>query len=118
MSDEALFLEVVICLATIDIALLIFQFFHRLLLEDLMPAFSLQSLRHCRYTLSANAEQHKHSGIRTGHSILNLRNLVEVLGVGQAEGAHTKSMSRFLEVPLEIFPVRDLCQSSRHTCIA
>lgn len=48
MSDETLFLKVIICLATIDIALLILQLLHRLLLEDLMPAFSLQSLRHCR----------------------------------------------------------------------
>jgi len=45
------------------------------------------------------------SGVRTSHSILNFRNLVEVLGIGQAEGAHTECMSRFLEVPFEIFPV-------------
>jgi hypothetical protein len=44
--DEALFLEVVICLAIIDIALLVLQLFHRLLLKYLMPTFSLQSLRH------------------------------------------------------------------------
>src|SRR6266478_4840603 len=50
MSDEALFLEVVIRLAIIYIALLILQFFHRLLLEDLKPTFSLQSFCHCKGT--------------------------------------------------------------------
>jgi hypothetical protein len=48
------------------------------------------------------------SGVRTSHSILNFRNFVEVLGIGQAEGAHTECMSRFLEVPFEIFPVAKL----------
>ena len=46
LLDEALFLEVVICLAIIDIALLIFQLFHRLLLEYFMPTFALQSFGH------------------------------------------------------------------------
>ena len=51
MLDEALLLEVVKCLAIIDIALLIFQLFHRLLLEYFVPTFSLQSFRH--YTSNA-----------------------------------------------------------------
>jgi len=44
------------------------------------------------------------AGVRTGHGILNLGNLVEVLCVRQAKSAHTECMSRFLEMPLKIFP--------------
>jgi len=40
-----------------------------------------------------NAEQHKRSKERTSHGILDLRNLMEVFCIGQAEGAHTKRMS-------------------------
>jgi hypothetical protein len=53
-------------------------------------------------------------GVRTSHSILNFRNLVEVLGIGQAEGSHTECMSRFLEVPFEIFPVTNVSIVSPH----
>jgi hypothetical protein len=53
------------------------------------------------------------AGVRTSHSILNFRNLVEVFGIGQTEGAHAECMSRFLEVAFEIFSVTNQCQSSR-----
>lgn len=93
MSDEALFLEIIISLATIDITLLIFQLFHRLLLKDLMLAFSLQSLRHFKVCIKSMRSKHKGGEIRTSHSILDLRDLVKVLGIGQAKSAHTKGMS-------------------------
>ncbi len=44
--------------------------------------------------------------VRTGHGILDLGDLMEVLRVGQAKSAHTKRMPRLLEVPLEIFPTQ------------
>ena len=43
---------------------------------------------------------------------------MEVLGIGQAKSAHTKRMSRLLEVALKVFPVTISCQSSDHTYIA
>ena len=105
MSDETLLLKIVICLAIVDVALLILQFLHRLLLKNLVPSLSFQPLGHCRWGRKrAMGNRANAAGLRTGHGILDLGNLVEVLGVGQAKSTHTERMSRFLEMPLEIFP--------------
>ena len=74
------------------------QISHADLLASIVPPLD-------KYESGHNAEYTNIVEVRTSHSILNFRNLVEVLGVGQAEGAHAKCMSRFLEVPFEIFPV-------------
>ena len=48
-SNKSLFLEILVCLAVVDIALLVFELFHGLLFEDLIPTFSLELLSH--YTI-------------------------------------------------------------------
>ena len=42
--DETLLLEIFICLAVVDVALLVFELLHGLLLEDLVATFSLKLL--------------------------------------------------------------------------
>ena len=46
--DEALFLEVLVRLAVIDVALFVFELFHSLLFEYLVPTFPLEFLCHWR----------------------------------------------------------------------
>lgn len=44
--DKTLLLEVLVRLAVVDVTLLVFQLFHRLLLKDLIPTLSLELLGH------------------------------------------------------------------------
>ena len=44
--DETLLLEVLVRLAIVDVTLLVFQFFHCLLLENFISTFSLELLGH------------------------------------------------------------------------
>lgn len=46
-SDQTLLLEVLIGLPVVHVALIILEFFHRLLLKDFMPAFLFQLFGNC-----------------------------------------------------------------------
>lgn len=46
LSNKALLLEIIIRLSIVDVAFIVLQLLHRLLLENLLLSFPLQLLRH------------------------------------------------------------------------
>lgn len=83
--DDPLLLQIFVCLAVVDISLVVFQLFHCLLLEDLVATFLLELLCECKGVL--------YSG-----------NFMEVLGVRKTQGAHAEGVSGLLEMTIEVFP--------------
>jgi hypothetical protein len=46
--DETLFLQIFVSFTVVNIPFVVLQFLHSLLLKNLVSAFALQPIRHCR----------------------------------------------------------------------
>lgn len=119
-------LQVLVRLAVVHVALLVLELLGQLGVAELGAAFLLELLGDCaegrvrrgsgELSWSARHRQRvRREGKgrrRTRNGVLDARDLVEVLRVGQSERAHPESVPRLLEVALKVFAARggSVCQ--------